>query len=271
MNKIFEALLKSYKRANHAARQKMAIKYGFKTTAEFEDYLNMEEKAPKVELSKKPGKKKNQPEQKLTVHNVHILDASGSMSGPKIKSAIEGINFEMEELKKDDVTEVTQTIVHFSWATDIETYCWKIPIAKANKFHCGSRGATALLQTVGETLTKLLSEVKDNEKVLVKIFTDGCENNSSGEFRNPKVVADLIKKCETKGFTITFIGTEEDVKQAIDLLSIDKSNTLAHDNTKKGVKMSYEAMVGSTVSYRTAASRGKDVTHNFFSKQTGTL
>jgi uncharacterized protein YegL len=270
---IFEKLLEDFKRANKAAKEKLATKFGFKTVDEYEAHLY--EKIGKVEPvgGKTTRRKPAKVVERVTVHNVHILDASGSMQGGKMKSALTGINQEMTDMRKDDSTEVTQTIVHFSDPNDIQTFCWKSPLGKVEHFSTKVRGCTALLETVGNTLTKLLTEANGKDKVLVKIFTDGQENATSltSPWRNPKAVSDLIKQCENKGFTITFVGTEEDVAYVVNLLSIDASNTLAHDNTEKGVLSTYNMSMASTAKYRGAAARGEDVTRNFFTKEEGTL
>lgn len=270
MNKIFEKLLEQFKRSNEVAKEKMATRFGFKTPQELEAYLKQSSFEPAVV---KVGKKKKEKVtlERVIVHNVHILDASGSMAGDKINVAIKGINQEIEDMKKDDSTEVTQTIIHFSYPDDIITHCWKTPLSSAYKFHTTARGSTALLQTIGETLTKLLSEANDKDKYLVKIFTDGEENASVGEWKNPKRVANLIKEAENKGFTVTFVGTEKDIAYVVRLLSIDESNTLSHKNTIDSIGATYMMSSNATAKYRVAAAKGLDVKHEFFRKKTGTL
>jgi len=278
MSKIFERLLEDFKKANTTAREKLAVKFGFSTVEKYETYLKSmiagpTEPVATVKKTRKKASKKAQVIERITVHNVHILDASGSMQGAKFNTAIEGINSEMDEMKKDNSTEVTQTIVHFSDPYDIQTFCWKTPLGEAKPFSGRTRGTTALLQTLGDTLTKLLSEANGKDKVLVKIFTDGQENSTSFDspWKNPKAISDLIKQCEAKGFTVTFVGTEEDVAYVIRLLSIDTSNTLAHKNTAESIGHTYMMSTKATAKYRVAASRGEDVTIGFFSKETGTL
>lgn len=282
MSKIFETLLEDFKKANTAARERLAAKFGYSSPEKYETDLRSmivgtTEPAISVKKTRKRPSKKAQVLERVTVHNVHILDASGSMdspyNAPKIKAAIEGINMEMEDMKKDTSTEVTQTIIHFSDPMDIQEYCWKSPLGKVKPFNTGARGSTALLETVGNTLTKLLTEANGKDKVLVKIFTDGRENSTSldSPWKNPKAVSDLIKRCEEKGFTITFVGTEEDVKYVVNLLSIDASNTLSHKNTAESIGQTYAAYSAATAKFRTSASRGEDVVRGFFTKETGTL
>lgn len=272
---IFEKLLEDFKRANKVAKQKLAVKFGFKTVDEYEKYLLSQINVDRAlsELDTPVKKKRTKVVERVTVHNVHILDASGSMRGGKMKSALTGINQEMVDMMKDNSTEVTQTIIHFSDPFDIQTFCWKLPLGEVGHFSTVARGSTALLETVGNTLTKLLTEANGKDKVLVKIFTDGQENATSmgSPWKNPKAVSDLIKQCEDKGFTITFVGTEQDIAFVVRLLSIDVSNTLAHDNTEKGVLETYTKSMGATAVYRSAASRGEDVKYNFFTKEEGTL
>jgi len=50
-----------------------------------------------------------------TIHNIHILDRSGSMSGAKFRSAVSGILDEIKVLKSIEKTEpvtYTQTVVN---------------------------------------------------------------------------------------------------------------------------------------------------------------
>lgn len=277
MNPVFKRVLDNLRRANTAAKQKMAENYGFKTVAEFEKYLTADPASNPTPPVPSPTKKKDKPGGNKKVaalihsviappmlHNVHILDASGSMAGGKIRSALIGINDEISELKKNpDAEYTTQTIIDFSYSGDIQTRMWKSAIKEAGKFDCVTRGSTALLEAIGKTLTTLLKEHKDGEKVLVKIFTDGQENDSDTKWKY-EVVPELIKKCEKEGFVITFVGTSQDVKYAVNALHVKQSNTLVHDNTAAGVAKSFKKSIGATVSYRAAASRGIDTQENFF-------
>lgn len=252
-------LLSEFKRANKDRREKLAIREGYSTSAEYLAYLK----------GKKTTTKKNTTKIKLpTIHNVFILDASGSMSGGKIKNAIEGINNEISELKKSKEAIFYQTIVDFSYAYDIRMPIINQPISEVEQYSSISRGATALNDAIGKTLNLIKSTNKPNVKVLVKIFTDGGENDSK-EFSYDKIKS-LIKECEGIGFTITFVGTEYDTNAAINNYGIHASNTLVHDNTAIGMKMSMDMSTMSTRSYAIKVSKGEDVLTGFY-KQEETL
>jgi hypothetical protein len=50
-----------------------------------------------------------------------------------------------------------------------------------------------------------------------------------------------VKILENKGFTITFVGTDRDVKNIIRNVKIDESNTLAYNGTGEGLAKAYKA------------------------------
>lgn len=226
-----------------------------------------------IDLGKKP-----------TIQNVNLLDRSYSMHGEKYDNAILGINEEQEALKKDNNANYLQTIIEF----DSDPHGWRAsgtrkaeyiePIVAQPIGTCkpikgaGARGNTPLYEAVGYTIRKLLTLKKPEDRVLLKIFTDGGENESNGEFSpmsgGEKKLYDLIKGVqENHKFTVTFIGTQIDTDDIIRNLGIAKNNTLVHDNTGAGVKMSSYLRTGATMSYaKEVAETGVDTVTNFYSK-----
>src|SRR5437867_1005534 len=85
-----------------------------------------------------------------TVHNVHILDASGSMTqNNKYSMALKGINEDIQNLKKD-TSEVrsTLTIVEFE-GKNIKTHFLAKELDYINKFEGdGTGGWTPLNQAI---------------------------------------------------------------------------------------------------------------------------
>jgi uncharacterized protein YegL len=269
--KTNEQLLLDYRKSNKERRARIVAKSGFATEADYIASLLEPDSTTGSPAAAKLFKKNDPVEEIPTIHNVYILDASGSMHGPKIQNAIVGINEEIRELKKDTTVNYTQTIVDFADSTDIKTTMYKVPISTCGSFTTKDRGMTALNQAVGETLLRLDKDNKKDEKVLVKIFTDGGENNSRGQFADSKNLAELIKKCESRNFTITFVGTAYDVNTVINTLNIHASNTLTHNNTAKGVQDAFMASAGATMMYSSNVKAKKAVTRGFFSKETGKL
>lgn len=195
---------------------------------------------------------------KPVIHNVHILDASGSMGGAKYNSAIEGINSEMALLKKDKTVKYTQTIIEFSSPVNTllaKEHYFMEPMSKCISIDgMGANGGTPLYEVVGNTLEKLALTKGENEAVLVKIFTDGGENSSTGKYINPKELNLMIKLCEKMGFTIAFVGTEFDVDSMVKRVGISKQNSLIHNNSAEDITRAFKMSSESTVSYSNAVA-----------------
>lgn len=260
IKKTKEEILVTYKRANKEYRAKMMAREGYKDEVSFLKYLQGTKKVTTKKISKV----------KPLIHNVYILDASGSMMGEKFDNALKGINSEIKELSKDIKTDYLQTIVDFAESYDIQTPFFKFPLNGIKNYTSETRGSTALNQAIGQTLDKILKDQESNEKVLVKIFTDGGENASQGEYKNNSILSQKIKQCEAVGFTITFVGTEYDVNKVISNLHIYASNTLVHDNTVLGVATAFKTSTRSTINYASKVSAGEDVLTGFYKEQ-GTI
>lgn len=204
---------------------------------------------------------------KPTIHNVFILDSSGSMKGSKYNSATNGILMEIDELKKSTEVNYTQTIVEFSGSNESKYHCWLTKITDIPKMNFQNMGdMTALYKTVIETIEKLVKEVKKNDKVLLKIFTDG-QDNCSGWLWSKERLKELINKVEkNNGFTVTFEGTEIDTASVIRDLGISASNTHVHDNTAAGITRGVQSRVAATLAYSKSVLAGEDVKTNFYTK-----
>jgi len=199
---------------------------------------------------------------KKTVHNIVILDSSGSMGGDKWKAAVEFVNNEMKEYVNQDIVNVLFSTIIFSSRNQIRTVQWResSPIAiDADKNFMGNM--TALNDAIYQTLDK--KDIDDGCQVLVKIFTDGNEN---GSINNNRTVSELVKECILKGYTITFSGTQGDVETAKRLYGIDDSNTFVHTNTADSIADYGQQTRVITMSYFKSVAKGEDVTTGFYSK-----
>jgi uncharacterized protein YegL len=277
MKKIYEQMLANFKKSNKEGKLRLAKQFNFKSSEEFLEFLNGKLGVSikgKSKVGDTKGRKKPAPvainaSPSTVIHNVHILDASSSMFGEKFNNALAGINKEIEELKKDKTVNYTQTTVIFSYYNQIKTVSLLKPISEVHTIEGIASGNTALYDAVGSTLQTLQANIRKGDKVIVKIFTDG-EENDSHRF-SAYSVGEMIKNLELEGFTITFVGTKRDVNTAISKLKIDPTNTLVHDNTAKGVTDSFQTSTVATMSYARDVKAGKKVTKGFYTKRTGTL
>lgn len=201
-----------------------------------------------------------------TIHILHILDASGSMAGPKFRSAFEGMEEEINSIKADNGgIKHTYSIVEFDEPNRIKTIISKVDVDTLTMKDIvlyNPNGMTALYDAIGKTLSNF--EVDSKDKVIVKIFTDGAEN-ASNTWKADKL-SELIKIKETLGWVITFVGTDYDVKNMINRLGISKNNTLSYDGSASGLRSSYSVANSARVEYTKAVLDGTESTRtlNFF-------
>lgn len=200
-----------------------------------------------------------------TIHNVLILDASGSMAGSKYETATKGVSTEIFELNAAKELEgilLTQSLIEFS---DIKTseHLWMIPsqnVRVAPKFN-GATGGTPLYVTIEKTIKKLLEWKRPEDKVLLKIFTDGEDTTTY----DPADLKRLISRVEEEnGFTITFEGTRFTGEKVARDIGIKASNMFFHDNTSDGLARGISSRTTSTVNYAVKFSAGDDLKENFY-------
>lgn len=271
MNKILEKVLKDYKKANQARKQTIILKYGFNSENEFLIYLN-NELIIKPTVSEKT-KQSVETIVKPTVHLVDIIDTSGSMIGLKIINVIKGLQKELKNIIDEGDKHVNYTYSLYSFS-DYNNYNQHYYLENVNNKlvipNFKANGGTALYDAVGKTLNMLskFNDAKPNEKFLVKIYTDGGENDSI--LFNKKHLSELIPQLEKKGFTITFVGTDNDVKSIIKNIKIDESNTLTYNGTGEDLAQAFYTATVSRSKYAENLSKGEDVSRGFF-KKVGTL
>ena len=256
MSKTKEQILATFKKANKERRERMAKKAGYKSVDDYKAYLQ--------------GKDTTLEDEKPVVHIVNILDKSSSMGwGGKMSAALSGLNNELNELKNETDVDYIYSLVTFSNHNRISRVIDRAPLASVSTIFERPDGGTAMYDAIGFTLTSLGNTTKNGERVLVKIFTDG-EENDSRRFKSTEVEK-LIEEVKSFGFTVTFVGTENDVKEVVNRLSVDRSNTLVHDNTSRGITMSFMASVDATKNYSKKVLNNEDVLTGFYKSTDETL
>lgn len=257
MDKIKQKILADYKKANKAAKEKMLKKYEFSSETEFLNYL-----------TGSGEKQTSQPVKKVRVHNIHILDASGSMTTwNKYDVSTQGILKEIETLKNDNTVDWTYGLVEFIQSNNIRTHQLLGELPKTIYFNGATGADTPLYKTVYDTINKVKLLMQPDDKVLIKVYTDGG-NNTAYEYK--LMCADLIKEVQSTNFTIAFAATKEDLKTIKRDIGIEDSNCLEISNDGKGFETAFIASNTATLNYAAKASRGEDVLKGFY-KKSGTL
>lgn len=207
---------------------------------------------------------------KPTIHILHLLDISGSMSGKKLSAAKEGMISELNLLSFDSSVNYVYSVITFSGWQAIKTIINKVQLTpNPGDLYDIINGIkatdmTAMYDAIGANLPTYIEYASSNTKVLVKIFTDGHDNDS--RMYNSNTVRDMIETANTKGVIVTFVGTDTDVLNVQTRLNIKKGNTLAYDGTGAGLKRSYDIANQATVLYSKSVVDGTSdaLTANFF-------
>lgn len=176
--------------------------------------------------------------QKAQIHNLIIVDESGSMSGLE-QVTIGGINETIATIKKaqEDFADTQQhylTLVtfddHGGNVPPIRTHLDAVPIWQVSDFHAyNPYGGTPLFDAMGETLTHLHERIKDEENAtgVVTVITDGMEN-ASREWTG-EALRRLIEQLKEEGWTFSYMGSCHDVVEVTMKLSIDHVMEFDHD------------------------------------------
>jgi hypothetical protein len=166
--------------------------------------------------------------QKRTVHNLIILDESGSMESIK-DATITGFNEVVQTIKGVEKQYPEQehfiSLVTFNGLGITEQlFNEKVKtLREIDEESFQPDASTPLFDAIGFSVNKLrrITDRKKSCDVLVTILTDG-EENASREFTNESVKS-LIDEMKKKGWTFTYIGANHDVEKIAFSLSITNS------------------------------------------------
>ena len=175
-------------------------------------------------------------EKKIIVHNIIISDASGSMSGGKYNASCKSIKNELDILKEDKNIIFKQSLIEFN-SEELKKHLWCEDDFNSNFISfIGAESGTPLYNTIGKVIEELQTIIKKDEKVLLKIFTDGQDTSYGIGKWNVNNLGILIKKLiDVDKWTITFNCAIEDINY-IKKLNIPDSNILAHNNTAEDIE-----------------------------------
>ena len=217
----------------------------------------------------------------ITVHNLLILDESGSMSSI-YNAALSGANETIQTIRASQQQYANQnhrfTFVTFNTAG--EMYCVERQNIKTiiddasisdvrdlSKNDYKPYAATPLYDAMGRSTNNLRNRVKEGDKVLVTVITDGLEN-ASQEFSG-RMIKDLVTELREQGWTFVYIGANQDAIEVARDLNIN--NSLNFDATNTGACSMYELHREKSIKYYRKMSsfgRGYSSEEDFFDCRT---
>ncbi len=206
-------------------------------------------------------------ETKHQVHNLIILDESGSMESIK-KTIIEGFNEIVQTVKGIEKEFPEQE--HFISLVTFNGLGQKLlhfidPVSRLEEIddkRYRPDASTPLYDAMGFSIAKLRQVVDSltDYNVLVTILTDG-EENASREYsgRDIKKLIDMLK---LNRWTFTYIGADHDVEQFAASISI--TNTMVFNKNEADMKAMFMKEKSSRHNYSQNIREKKDTSNNFY-------
>ena len=174
-----------------------------------------------------------------TIHNVIILDKSGSMSSIR-RQAVDGVNETLAGIRSqaEKTPEQRQlvTLVAFCGCEMKRLYI-DTPIDQVRDLKPEDYRPccmTPLYDAIGSTIVPLHRTIADDRRQLasITVITDGYEN-ASREYRHSDITR-LINQYKEEGWLFAYIGADHDVEAVAYSLSID--NALEFEKTDRGTR-----------------------------------
>jgi Mg-chelatase subunit ChlD len=209
-------------------------------------------------------------EAKHQVHNLIILDESGSMESIK-KTIIQGFNELVQTVKGIEKQFPAQE--HLISLISFNGLGQKIlhfidPVSKLEQIDDSRyqpNSLTPLFDAMGFGINKLrqVLEKQTNYNVLVTVLTDG-EENASKEF-GANDIKKMIEALKGNRWTFTYIGTDHDVAKMAQSLSIN--NTMAFKKNEAGIAEMFEKERGARSRFSDNIAKHRATSDDFYKKE----
>lgn len=200
-----------------------------------------ETKDTKEEISDRPTEENKGKPRENRVHNLIILDESGSMQSI-YHEALTGVNETLQTIRsaQNKYPEQKQFVTLVTFDSDHFNRIYHSTSAPEAKEICEDQyrpnAATPLYDAMGKSINELRPHVEKDDLVLVTIITDGYEN-ASEEYDNV-AIKKLVEEMRKKGWVFTYIGANQDVEKVA--MSISINNHLSFCSDSQGTKMMFE-------------------------------
>ena len=206
-------------------------------------------------------------EKKHKMHNLIILDESGSMSSIK-NTIIQGFNELVQTIQGIEKQFPEQE--HFVSFVSFNSLGQKLlhfidPASTLKQIDDKSYNPdamTPLFDAMGFSINKLKQALQGQTdyNVLVTILTDGEENDSK-EFSGSDIKK-LVEELKQNRWTFTYIGTDHDVEKIAVSLSIN--NTMVFEKNEADIKKMFMKEQSARANYSKKIRFTEDTTSNYF-------
>lgn len=191
------------------------------------------------------------PEPTDTVHVQIVLDRSGSMR-PIAAATIDGLNgFLAKQRAQPGMLRLS--LADFDSQEPFRVVLDALPIAEVldlTEADFEPRGGTPLLDAIGRAVERIDTRVAsehDEDQVLV-ILTDGHENAST-DYAG-QVIADLLDARQEAGWTVLFLGANQDAFATGNELNMKQGNVRDFEASPDGIMNAMAMMSTAMVDHR---------------------
>ena len=207
---------------------------------------------------------------KYQVHNLIILDESGSMNSIK-KTILNGFNELINSVKSIEKEFPEQehyiSIISFNSKNENNVIHFNEPVSKIETIddkNYNPESSTPLFDAMGFSILKLKNFLSDknNYSVLVTILTDG-EENASKEYSLTSIKR-IIEELKSENWTFTYIGTDHDIDKTT--MDLNINNKIRFDKNGRGTKNMFEIETHSRIKYSLAIREGKLISDDDYYK-----
>ena len=204
---------------------------------------------------------------KHQVHNLIILDESGSMSSIKsliingfneLVQSVKGIEEQFPEqehlISMVSFNDLNNKILHFIDPVN--------QLDAINDSTYNPASMTPLYDAMGFSISKLKHylEGRESYSVLVTILTDG-EENASKEYSG-LAIKNLVDKLKQHNWTFTYIGANHDVEKMAATMNI--YNTMSFDKNDIGIKRMFARESSSRIKFSLGIRKGETANDDFY-------
>jgi uncharacterized protein YegL len=172
-----------------------------------------------------------------------ILDRSGSMEACR-DATISGFNEYVQTVRQaaerqEIKTRITLTVFNH----DVQVKEFRSPLGRLRRISRGTYvpgGNTAMLDAVGETLDRLVTEVRNphDRSFLVCIISDGLEN-ASRHYSYADVAERIQRLTAEENWTFTYLGSNQDLATVTEQLHIPRGNVAEYDSSPTGTNRAW--------------------------------
>lgn len=205
-----------------------------------------------------------------TTHVAIVLDRSGSMESCR-DATISGFNEYITGIRNAAQSGRNTRVSLSVFNHDLETILFETPVDRLRPLSRETyvpNGNTAMLDAVGHTLDRLVSEVQDgaDDAFLVCIISDGYENASRRYTYSD--VAERIQQLTSSGnWTFTYLGSNQDLSVISQQLNIPQGNVASYAATASGTLEAWERQAASTESLMRDIASGNRASSRFYGKE----